>query len=154
MSFTIGTSIDRIPYMMQHAWREIEHTADTGLEVEGGTMEELFRNAADGMIALMLEPGGVDPRVRRGIAAEGPDAESLLVGWLEEILYLFDAENVAPRRTADLRIEKDRVAGEIEGERFDTARHNTVYGIKAVTWHELKIKEENGIFRVRIIFDV
>lgn len=117
-------------------------------------MQELFLNAAGGMIALMLDPSQVRPRERRAVSAEGRDAESLLVGWLEEILVLRELEGFVPRDAACVRIEGGRVAGDISGEPLDARRHEARHWIKAVTWHDLKIRRKGGRFSVVIIFDV
>lgn len=69
-------------------FEEIEHTADRAFRVQGRNLAELLVNAARAMGVLnRLEPGGEPPAMRE-IELEGIDRETLLVNWLNEILYL------------------------------------------------------------------
>ncbi len=72
----------------------LEHTADIGLRAWGKTKEELFENAAIGMVSLAVEIEDVEPRIAYPIAASGTDLDSLLVNWLGEVLYYLDAQHV------------------------------------------------------------
>ncbi len=135
-------------------WEEIEHDADIGLRVEAETEEALFRNAAHGMIGLLTDPTCVAPDRTRSITVEGADRESLLVGWLEDILWLFEVESFTPCSAGVVRLENGKASGQIRGERFDPRRHERRYAIKAVTWHNLEITRKDGVYSVSIIFDV
>jgi len=137
-------------------FEEFEHPADIGLRARGRTLAELLENAARGMIQFMVAPETVEPRHSRHLRVEGEDAESLLVSWLSEILFAFDADRFAP---ANVRVEHADAAGGmaqgvLDGEPIDPARHELRYGIKAVTWHNLKVERTGEGLEVSIIFDV
>src|SRR5439155_1020070 len=51
--------------------REIEHTADLGLEVEAPSLPLLFERAGLGMLGLMIDLAAVEPRERVAIARQG-----------------------------------------------------------------------------------
>jgi SHS2 domain-containing protein len=97
--------------------RELEHTADVGLEFTAPTLPELFRRAALGSMWLVLEreaePAGgvppstdpVDPPGRGGSGVEGapapearvlelvePDLPALLRSWLRTLLFWEETE--------------------------------------------------------------
>lgn len=135
-------------------WKEIEHGSDVGLQIEAPTLDGLFQNAACGMINLLMNAASVVPDTIRHIAADGCDREALLAAWLEEILFLHETGNAALHSANRVRIRDGYVSGAILCEKFDPGRHETGYGIKAVTWHDLNIVEQDGVFRVRVIFDV
>lgn len=135
-------------------WEEIEHAADIGLHIWAPSRRELFHEAAVGMINAMLNTGSVRELEERRIDARGDDYESLLVGWLDEILFAFDAEHFAPRNVMVLDLNQDHVTGVLRGEKFDPDRHEVLNAIKAVTWHDLAIERKNGVFHVTVIFDV
>ena len=139
---------DRAPY------EEIDHPSDLALRARGRDMAELLTNASRGMIELMLEPGTAAPRRRRPLEVEGDDAEMVLVGWLQEILYAFDTHRFAPAR-AEVAEASDRSAkGRLWGEPFQDGRHEVRNLIKAVTWHGLSVTRNDGLFDVTIVFDV
>jgi SHS2 domain-containing protein len=135
-------------------YRPIDHTADLGLQVWGRTLPELFANAAEGMCALYVELEAVQPREGRAVAAEGYDREELLVDWLRQLLYGIEVDHFLPCRFAILLLEDTRLEAVVRGECYDPARHRWRTGIKAVTYHDLHIvQEEGGAWTVTVIFD-
>jgi len=138
----------------QPPYEEIDHPADIALRVRGGSLAELLANAGRGMAQLMVNPATVNARESRGIEARGEDEESLLVAWLQEILFAFDADRFAPREVTLDSLDGLRARGTIAGEPLNTARHEVRNLIKAVTWHDLEIKKTAGTYEVVIVFDV
>lgn len=142
--------------------RIINHTADIGIEIEGGSLKELFLNAARGAIGLIVEcrrsgvPAcrGTDDRVLKKISLKADLAEGLLVRWLEELLYLFEEKRLVPVEFKIGRLLRTSLNTEVSCVPFDPKTHRIKYVIKAVTYHDLTITEEKGRFRVRIIFDI
>jgi SHS2 domain-containing protein len=51
-------------------------------------------------------------------------------------------------------INKDMVKGVAKGEVFDKARHSMKTEVKAVTYHQLEIKEQGGRWQAQIILDI
>src|SRR2546422_9421293 len=75
--------------------REIEHTADLGLEVEAPSLPLLFERAGLGMLALMIDLAAVEPRERVAIALAAEDREALLRDWLQHLLVRLQASAFA-----------------------------------------------------------
>lgn len=71
---------------MSRAYRYFDHEADIGIEAEGRTLEEAFRNAALATFAIMAEPATVIPERRVEIEFEEADDEYALVTWLNQLL--------------------------------------------------------------------
>jgi len=130
--------------------QEIEHTADWSIRVRGGDLRELFANAARGMFGLIADLERVTPGVAHQVELEAFDAETLLVAWLGELLWLNE--------------ESDAVWVRYEiAELTSTYLRATVWGgpapgqwkhIKAVTFHDLAIVETDAGYKVTIVFDV
>ena len=76
----------------------LNHTADIGIIAYGADLKQTFANAARGLCSLITEPDKVDEGVHRDIELTAPGIESLLVDWLDEIIYLFGAENILFKR--------------------------------------------------------
>ena len=70
-------------------FEEVEHTAEWAYRVWGSTLEELFVRAAKGLYALAGVQSEDSSRIDREIHLEGLDRISLLVAWLNELLFLF-----------------------------------------------------------------
>jgi SHS2 domain-containing protein len=139
---------------LEPPWEELDHPADVRLRIRGGNLKELMENAARGMIEVFLNPKSVCHHETFRVEAEGPDPESLLVNWLQEILFTFDAERFAPCAVRVTALTEDRIAGELGGEEFDPDRHETRTEIKAVTWHDLEIRDAEAGLEVTVVFDV
>ena len=84
--------------MPQPPYEVFEHTADIGLHAYGKTLPELFVHAAEGMESLMVSPEQIQAQVSREISVEGHDPVSLLIDWLNELIFLFDTEYLVFRQ--------------------------------------------------------
>lgn len=131
-----------------------EHTADIGLHAWGDTQAELFIHAAQGMESLMVAPEQVQPRVTREVVVEGHDEISLLIAWLNELIFLFDTEFLLLRDFEIDALSPTILRARASGEPYDARRHDLSSAIKAVTWHEASIEHDASGYRARIIFDI
>jgi SHS2 domain-containing protein len=135
-------------------YQTIDHTADLGLQVWGRTLSELFVNAAEGMCALYVELEAVRPCEQRAVTADGYDREEVLVDWLRQLLYGIEVDQFLPCRFQVLHLADTRLEAVVWGEPYDPARHRWRTGIKAVTYHDLHIvQDEEGVWEVTVIFD-
>jgi len=138
---------------MKKEFEILNHTADVGIIAYGSSMNEAFANAAKGMFSLITELEDVEEVVHRDIELTAPDQESLLVGWLNELIYLFDAENILFKRFDITRLSNTQLKARSYGHKVDSSRHKLKLGIKAATYHMLKIDKSDGS-RVQILFDI
>ena len=140
---------------MTHPPYEIlEHTADVGLRIYGRTLAELFSNAGLGLMALAIEPQAIRETERLPLSATGSDAEQLLVNWLSEILYHMDAEGWVFTRFAITQCSTTAVAAEGWGERRDPAARSRAVAVKAVTYHQLSVREAPNGWQATVYFDI
>ncbi len=131
----------------------IEHTADVGIMAYGADVKEAFTNAARGMFSLIVDLECIRETEYRDIEVTAPDIESLLVTWLNELIYLFDAENMLFSRFDITELGMDRLSARAYGEPVDEARHRLKTGIKAATYHMVEVDRSKG-GRVRVLFDI
>ncbi len=131
----------------------IEHTADVGIKAYGTNMKEAFVNAARGLFSLMIELDDVEEVEYRDVELTAPDQESLLVEWLNELIYVFDVENIIFRRFDITRLNDTQLRARSYGEKVDYSRHTLKTGVKATTYHMLRIERGNGC-SVQVLFDI
>ena len=131
----------------------MNHTADVGIIAYGADVKEAFVNAARGLFSLITELDDIEEVVYRDIELTAPDQESLLVEWLNELIYLFDAENIIFKRFDISRLSQTELKARSYGEEVDSSRHRLKTGIKAATYHMLKVEKNNGS-RVQVLFDI
>ena len=137
----------------------IEHTADVGLKANGATLKELFENAARGMFEIIsgtkVNKGKAGQRYKKiEIKRRVEDLEELLVNWLSELLYIFNKEEILLNSFKILELNNKVLIGNSSGKRIDLANASLQTEIKAVTFHDLKIKKDKNGFSCKIIFDV
>jgi SHS2 domain-containing protein len=140
--------------MAQRHYEVFEHTADIGIHAFGHTLPELFIHAAQGMESLMVAPEQVHESVTREIAVEGHDVVSLMIAWLNELVFLFDTEYLLFRTFEIGAFTETSLLGNASGELYDAQRHDLSSAIKAVTWHEAAVERTNEGYKARIIFDI
>ncbi len=134
----------KIPY------EELEHTADWKIRVWGKDYADLFRNAALAMYALMGQTEQAGPEVQRHIEVEGTDYPSLLVAWLNELLFYTEVNGEVFRDVEIVHLTPERLEANVRGFVGDVE----VSKIKAATYHELDIRETPEGVEATIVFDV
>jgi len=130
-------------------FREIAHTADWELQIWAPDLSSLLEQAARGMYVLAGTRLSTGPRLGRKIDLQTADRESLLVGFLAELLYLGEVEGLG-FDTFDLTLEKDVLHARLNGAPVESQ----IKEIKAVTYHNLNIRETERGFEANIVFDV
>ena len=124
----------------------VEHTADVGLRAWGPSLEDVFSEAAIGLIAVMGRAEGAS--VRERVDVEAPDLDALFVDWLSEVLFLFEARQVVPTHVRVL-IDRDACAlsATIDGVGAGTSSSFVQEGpaVKAVTYHGLRVSEHEAL---------
>ncbi len=130
-----------------------DHTADLGLLVRAGTMEELIIEAAKGLALLLVGEFPVTPAGWREIELEAPEVEILLADFLSELLALVTVEELVP-----VKLEIDRLSAESVKARAGFIRLKDLGGlkreIKAVTYHGLSVAETPSGLEARLVLDV
>jgi SHS2 domain-containing protein len=131
----------------------IDHTADIGIIAHGSDLAVLFSNAAAGMLSLLTDLDTLQPDITREIRLEAMDAETLLVQWLNELLYIIYTDKLVLYKL-DILIEGNRLEAKCAGQELDPKDHRLKREIKAATYHDLEIAERNGEYSAKIIFDI
>ena len=138
-------------------FEEIEHTADLRLRVFGCNLPELFANAALGMFSLMqCRPTAHSSPISHHVLIESGDVTTLLVDWLNEILYLSERDQACLSEFEIIHLEAyDEKPSHLEATARGKSHCLPKKGIKAVTFHALEFtRQEGGAYQVTITFDV
>ncbi len=131
-------------------FEEIEHTADRAFRVHGRDFAELLENAARAMSVLnRLGPRG-ERAAMREVELEGIDRETLLVNWLNEILYLEQSHGEVYDRFRILEASNNYLRARLDGRESV----GSAPPIKAATFHDLAIGQTRAGVQVTIVFDV
>ncbi|MEE9199727.1 MAG: archease [Dehalococcoidia bacterium] len=139
---------------MKGGFQLLEHTADVGLVARGADLKQAFAAAATGLFSIIAQPRRVQARECRHIEVEAGDKEALLVEWLNELIYLFDAHHMLFKRFDMVELTPTRLVAEAWGEPVDPSRHRIKMGVKAATYHMLQVEREGDGYRLQVLFDV
>ena len=140
--------------MTRKPYEVFDHTADIGLHAYGETLPALFCNAARGMENLLVPLKQVRVVTIREITVKGHDPISLLIAWLNELIFLFDTEYLLFRDFEIATLTETALTAIARGEPYDSQRHELSSAIKAATWHEATVTQDNEGYQARIIFDL
>ena len=139
---------------MEKAFEVISHTADIGIIAYGDDIKQVFVNAARGLISIIVDPEEVDGSQERIIEVSAPDCEALLVNWLNELVYIIDAEDLLFKSFEIMEVSDTRLKARAWGEKIDLAKHRIKIQVKAATYHSLKVEETTEGWQAQVIFDV
>ena len=138
---------------MEKEFTIVNHTADVGIIAYGADMSKAFANAAKGLFSLITELADVEEVMHRDIELTTTDQESLLVEWLNELIYLFDTENIIFKRFDITQLSNTQLKARSYGHKVDSSKHQLKMGVKAATYHILKVNKGDGC-QVQVLFDI
>ncbi|MCI0559605.1 MAG: archease [Nitrososphaera sp.] len=129
---------------------------DAVVEAYGSTLEEAFENAAKALNDTMIDLKSVTPKTEIEIQATGDDLHSLLFDWLDKVMLLLVANRFVMSEFA-VKIRHDggySLKGIGKGEKLDLGRHHYKVEIKAVTYHEMQVRQDENGAMVRFLLDL
>lgn len=131
---------------------------DALIEAYGSTLEEAFENAARGLNDTMIDLKDVRPNIEVKIEAQGYDLYELFFDWLDKVMLLLVADSIVMSEFNVKIKKKDEDGYSLEavanGEKLDLLKHNYKVEIKAVTYHEMLIKQRNNTYIVQFLLDL
>lgn len=130
--------------------RWLEHTGEAELEIESDSERGVFAEALAGLSELLGEPATGDAvGSTYRLAVRAGDRASLLVAWLEELLWIAERDGVVPERVVTLALDDEGLRAEV------IARPGPPRPlVKAVTWHDLCFEPGGEGFKARVVLDV
>lgn len=139
---------------MDAHWAHFPHQADMGVRGSGPTLAAAFEQAALALTAVVSDPATVAPEVAVYIACEAPDAELLLVDWLNALILEMAARHLLFSRF-EVSLDGHCLRATAWGEAVDPAKHQPAVEIKGATYTELKVaRDESGQWLAQCVVDV
>jgi SHS2 domain-containing protein len=143
---------------LPYRYIEEEATADVAFEAWGASLDEVFRDAGEAVTKVMVDnPEAIEPHEERTLSASNEELDMVLFGFLEQIVYYKDSEQLI------LRIKKAEVAktgtewhvtATAAGEKLDPSRHHQMVDVKAITLHQFTLRQQDGVWRAHVILDI
>jgi SHS2 domain-containing protein len=142
----------------------LDVSGDIGLKAYGKTITEAFSNAAIGMYSLTANLRSVEEKKSLEVSIESGTLDGLLVSWLNELIFHFDAHGFIGKRIVVRELfqggclpesnDTCKIRATVYGEEFDPERHEGKLLIKAATYHRLRIEQKDDLWEIDVIFDI
>ena len=134
------------------SYKFLEHTADVKFRAEGSSLEEMFVAAAAAMNETVRGGLKILEQEEKGFEVEGKDQVGLLYNFLEEFLFLLDAEDFLVAKVKSVEIDDNKLKCVVVG---DAAKnYKFTNDVKAVTYSDMFVKEKGGKFVCEVVLDV
>ena len=145
----------RVQYYLVNARYELfDHTADMGIRIFAPTMGGLVEPASQGLYAVIGElasRGGAEPV---SFDLTGNDPAVLLRDYLGELLLLLEVDGRIVTRAQVTTFANGRLAVEAQAAPVDDEESIYAREVKAITYHELEIREIPGGYQATVIVDI
>lgn len=157
-------------------YRFLEHMTDAEIEAYGSTLEEAFENAAKALEDTMVDIATIEPLHEENIKVEGTDKYELLYEWLESLIVKQETEGMLYSRFECKIFSKTNqkenqnnnnnnesslsnvnhfyLEARAAGEKFDPRKHEQKTAIKAPTYHDMTIYQQNSQVTLKFLLDL
>lgn len=136
-------------------WREYDTTADTGLEVWGNNLPDLFATAGLAFTSLTTDIDTLKPEVSRIIDVESRGSDIQFRDFLDELLFILDTEDLLPLGFSNFEFYVNGFTCKGLFGKWIDGVHESRTEIKAVTYHLLDVRLlEDGLYYGRVVFDI
>ena len=139
---------------MRQGYELVDHTADVGVRAWAPSREGVFEEAAKAAFSLICDPLTIDQTETHELRLEAEDRELLLVAWLNELIYVFEAKRTLFVDFELVELDDTHLVARVTGEQLDPSRHAICGGVKAATLHELSLTEGPSGWEAFVILDV
>ena len=131
-----------------------DHTGDLGIRAFGNTLSDLFCHAAEALFCVITDPKTLRPADSRNISIGAESLEELMISWLNEFIYLFDTHRLLFCDFDFLLLNEQALQATARGEPYDERRHPIKTTVKSATYHQLRIRQQEGRWEVQVILDL
>ncbi|MBU3906661.1 MAG: archease [Nanoarchaeota archaeon] len=129
----------------------LEHTADVKFQAYGKSLEEAFVNSSLALKEVMFGKIKIKSKIKKKIKINAKDNEGLLYRFLEQFLYLLDAENFVFNKVK-IKIKDDKLEADVVGDKAKNYKFTN--NVKAVTYNQMFVKQERNKFITQVVVDV
>ena len=130
----------------------LEHTADIKFRASGKTIDEVFRACTRALSVCIAGDNKIKRAKKKKIFIEASDNEGLLYKFLDELIYLLDAEGFAAA-DANISIKDCRLKAIVYGD--NASNYKNLSHVKAATYAEMKVKHlKDKSWEAVVVMDV
>jgi SHS2 domain-containing protein len=136
---------------MKNQFEFLEHEADIKIKVKGRTLQEIFENSALALTEYISEGEEIKNKKVKTLEVKGQDTESLFYNFIDELIYILDAENFIANKCS-VFLRGNNLKADIYGD--DTSNYTNLKHVKAATYSEMSIKKIKDSWEAIFVIDV
>ncbi len=129
----------------------LDHTADIKIKSYGKTQEMAFENMTLAISEYLSKGEKIKAKVGKKVEVHGTDLENLLYNFLDELIYLLDAEQFIVAK-AEVSLLGNNIKATLYGD--STKNYKDLDHIKAPTYAEMHVKKTQSGWEFQVVVDV
>jgi len=135
-------------------YRITKHQTELAVRISGSSQADLFANSALALFDVMTDPTTIEAKERIPLEIEGSDRDDLMVNWMRELLYLYQASGYLLKEFKISQVKDTIVKAEVCGEKIDPDRHEIKLEIAAVASHKSRMQKTGNQWIAQVIFEL
>jgi len=135
-------------------YKFLEHTADVKFQAQGETLEQAFIQSALALKETIAGKTKIKQNIKKQIKIKAKDKESFLYNFLEEFLFLLDAEDFIFSKISKIKIDEknNELKAEVIGDKASDYKFSN--DVKAITYNQMFVKKQKNKYIVQVVLDV
>jgi len=135
-------------------YRITTHQSELAVRITGNSQADLFTNSAFALFDVMTDIANVETKESIPLEVEGSDRDDLMVNWMRELLYLYQASGYLLRDFKIIEVKDTSVKAEVSGEKIDPDRHEIKQEIATVAFHKSRMEKTGNQWIAQVIFEL
>lgn len=135
-------------------YKFLPHTADVKILVEADTLESAFKDAGSALKEVISGKIKIKELVEKEFEVSGKDLGALLYNFLEEFLFLLDAEDFLLSRVKKLKFEENNKKLKVVATGDNASDYGFSNDVKAITYNDMFVREGGGKIEMQFVLDV
>jgi SHS2 domain-containing protein len=135
-------------------YRITKHQSELAVRITGSSQAELFTNSAFALFDVMTDIANVEIKECLPLEVEGNDRDDLMVNWMRELLYLYQANGYLLKEFKIIDVKDTIVKAEVSGEKIDPDRHEIKQEITTVAFHKSRMEKTGNQWIAQLIFEL
>jgi SHS2 domain-containing protein len=131
--------------------------ADVAFEARGKNLDKLFEYSALAVFDIMAEPKKVKKNIKQEVSIVKDSIENLLYSFLEEVIFLKDAEFMVFKESQVKVLEGNGnfvLNAVLFGDKIDYKTQELKVDPKAITMHKFKVNKDKSGFVAQVVVDI
>jgi len=137
--------------MVVKNFRFLDHTADIKFKAYGKSLNEAYGNVVLAVAEVLAKENKIKSGRKVQVELEGSDRKNLLYNFIEELIYLLDAEGFVVK-SGKVKISGNKLNAELIGD--DSKNYKGLDHIKAATYAEMIVRQGKKGWEVQAVVDV